>query len=199
MKILLLADKESAYLWDHYEPGRLDGIDLILSCGDLKASYLSFLVTMSSVPLLYVHGNHDCNYAIQPPEGCDCIDDKLVTIGGLRILGLGGSPMYNGNKHQYTEEQMQRRIKKLKWQIQRAGGVDLLLTHAPARGYGDAEDRAHRGFESFVQLLDTYHPRYMVHGHVHMNYGMSIPRRQQRDGTTIINAWDRYLLDTDQP
>ena len=199
MKILLLADKESAYLWDHYEPGRLDGIDLILSCGDLKASYLSFLVTMSSVPLLYVHGNHDCNYAIQPPEGCDCIDDKLVTIGGLRILGLGGSPMYNGNKHQYTEEQMQRRIKKLKWQIQRAGGVDLLLTHAPARGYDDAEDRAHRGFESFVQLLDTYHPRYMVHGHVHMNYGMSIPRRQQRDGTTIINAWDRYLLDTDQP
>ena len=199
MKILLLADKESAYLWDHYEPGRLDGIDLILSCGDLKASYLSFLVTMSSVPLLYVHGNHDCNYAIQPPEGCDCNDDKLVTIGGLRILGLGGSPMYNGNKHQYTEEQMQRRIKKLKWQIQRAGGVDLLLTHAPARGYGDAEDRAHRGFESFVQLLDTYHPRYMVHGHVHMNYGMSIPRRQQRDGTTIINAWDRYLLDTDQP
>ncbi|MCI5846731.1 MAG: metallophosphoesterase family protein [Candidatus Limiplasma sp.] len=199
MKILLLADKESAYLWDHYEPGRLDGIDLILSCGDLKASYLSFLVTMSSVPLLYVHGNHDCNYAIQPPEGCDCIDDKLVTIGGLRILGLGGSPMYNGNKHQYTEDQMQRRIKKLKWQIQRAGGVDLLLTHAPARGYGDAEDRAHRGFESFVQLLDTYHPRYMVHGHVHMNYGMSIPRRQQRDGTTIINAWDRYLLDTDQP
>ena len=199
MKILLLADKESAYLWDHYEPGRLDGIDLILSCGDLKASYLSFLVTMSSVPLLYVHGNHDCNYAVQPPEGCDCIDDKLVTIGGLRILGLGGSPMYNGNKHQYTEEQMQRRIKKLKWQIQRAGGVDLLLTHAPARGYGDAEDRAHRGFESFVQLLDTYHPRYMVHGHVHMNYGMSIPRRQQRDGTTIINAWDRYLLDTDQP
>lgn len=199
MKILLLADKESAYLWDHYEPGRLDGIDLILSCGDLKASYLSFLVTMSSVPLLYVHGNHDCNYAIQPPEGCDCIDDKLVTIGGLRIMGLGGSPMYNGNKHQYTEEQMQRRIKKLKWQIQRAGGVDLLLTHAPARGYGDAEDRAHRGFESFVQLLDTYHPRYMVHGHVHMNYGMSIPRRQQRDGTTIINAWDRYLLDTDQP
>ena len=107
--------------------------------------------------------------------------------------------MYNGNKHQYTEEQMQRRIKKLKWQIQRAGGVDLLLTHAPARGYGDAEDRAHRGFESFVQLLDTYHPKYMVHGHVHMNYGMSIPRRQQRDGTTIINAWDRYLLDTDQP
>ncbi len=31
MKILLLADKEDAYLWDYYRPGHLDGIDLILS------------------------------------------------------------------------------------------------------------------------------------------------------------------------
>ncbi len=35
MKILLMADREDAWLWDHYEPGRLDGIDLILACGDL--------------------------------------------------------------------------------------------------------------------------------------------------------------------
>ena len=198
MKILLLADKESAYLWDHYEPGRLQGIDLILSCGDLKASYLSFLVTMSSVPLLYVHGNSDCNSDRTPPEGCDCIEDKLVTVGGLRILGLGGSPLYSGKQHQYTEEEMQRRVRKARRQIQKAGGVDILLTHAPARGYGDSEDLAHRGFESFVTFMDTYHPQYMIHGHVHMNYGMSIPRKLQRDGTTIINAWDRYILDTDQ-
>ena len=28
MKILLISDEESPYLWDHYQPGRLDGIDL---------------------------------------------------------------------------------------------------------------------------------------------------------------------------
>lgn len=198
MKILLLADKESPYLWDHYEPGRLDGIDLILSCGDLKASYLSFLVTMCSVPLLYVHGNHDCNYASTPPEGCDCIDDKLVTVGGLRILGLGGSPLYNGNKHQYTEDEMQRRVRKLRRQIHRAGGVDLLLTHSPAKGYGDGEDIAHQGFGTFVDLIDAYHPKYMAHGHVHMNYGHAIARKLQRNDTVIINAWERYILDTDK-
>ena len=38
MKILLVADKESPYLWDHYQPGRLKDIDLILSSGDLKAA-----------------------------------------------------------------------------------------------------------------------------------------------------------------
>ena len=50
MKLLLLSDKESPYLWDYYQPGRLDGIDLILSCGDLKSNYLSFLVTMGRAP-----------------------------------------------------------------------------------------------------------------------------------------------------
>lgn len=77
MKLLLLSDKESAFLWDYYQPGRLKEYDLILSCGDLKAEYLSFLVTMGRAPLLYVHGNHDTRYRSSPPEGCENIEDKL--------------------------------------------------------------------------------------------------------------------------
>ena len=59
MKILAIADEESRYLWDFYEPGKLKDIDLIISCGDLNPDYLMFLVTLSNVPVLYVHGNHD--------------------------------------------------------------------------------------------------------------------------------------------
>ena len=121
MKILLVSDKESPYYWDYYQPGRLDGIDLIISCGDLKANYLSFLVTMGRARVLYVHGNHDRTYEMRPPEGCDCIEDKLVTVNGLRILGLGGSIQYSGGPHQYTERQMARRIRKLRFQLWRAG------------------------------------------------------------------------------
>ena len=84
MKILLISDEESAYLWDHYQPGRLEGIDLILSCGDLSPEYLSFLVTMSTAPVFYIHGNHDGKYALRPPEGCECIEDRIVNFGGLR-------------------------------------------------------------------------------------------------------------------
>lgn len=62
MKVLLLADVESKALWDFYRREELEGINLILSCGDLNAEYLSFLATMSSVPVLYVHGNHDAKY-----------------------------------------------------------------------------------------------------------------------------------------
>lgn len=194
MKILLLADKECPALWDHYQPGRLDGIDLILSCGDLNSSYLSFLVTMGRAPVLYVHGNHDAAYRHRPPEGCDCIEDTLVTVNGIRILGLGGSPVYNGGEHQYTERQMARRIRRLRWKLWRAGGVDIVVTHTPARGYGDDTDYAHRGFDCLLELIDRYRPRYLVHGHVHMNYKNG-PRTLQRGDTTIINAYERYVLE----
>ncbi len=193
MKVLLLSDVESPYFWDYYEPGRLDGVDLILSCGDLSSKYLTFLVTMGRAPLLYVHGNHDKTYDLHPPEGCDCVEDKLVTVKGLRILGLGGSILYSGGPHQYTERQMAWRIRKLWFQIKRAGGVDIVMTHSPAQGLGD--DYAHRGFACLVKLLDQYKPRYLVHGHVHVNYGHDRPRILHRGETTIINAYERYMLE----
>ena len=197
MRLLLISDEEDPYLWDHYKRGRLDGIDLILSAGDLKPEYLSFLVTMSNQPLLYVHGNHDARYERFPPEGCECIDDRLVTVKGLRILGLGGCPEYSGGPHQYTERQMRRRIRRLYWKLRRAGGVDIVLTHAPARGYGDLSDPAHLGFEAFLPLLERWKPLYLVHGHSHLNYGHRIPRTLQIGDTTSINACGRYVLDVD--
>lgn len=194
MKLLLLADKECPALWDYYTPGRLEGIDLILSCGDLNSTYLSFLVTMGRAPVLYVHGNHDASYRHRPPEGCDCIEDKLVVKNGLRILGLGGSAVYSGGAHQYTERQMAARVRRLRWKLHRAGGVDIVVTHSPAKGCGDAEDHAHRGFECLLELIDRYQPRYFIHGHVHTNY-KNTPRILQRGETTIINAYERYVLE----
>ena len=195
MKILIVSDKESPYLWDYYQPGRLADVDLMISCGDLNASYLTFLVTMGRAPLLYVHGNHDGAYAVRGPEGCDCIEDTLVTVNGLRILGLGGSPRYNGGPHQYTEREMARRIRKLRWKLFRAGGVDVVVTHAPPEGYGDGEDYAHRGFSCLVKLIDRYQPRYLFHGHVHTNYNVTVPRVLQRGKTTIVNGYERYVLE----
>ena len=195
MKILLVSDEEDRFLWDYYTPERLKGIDLILSAGDLKAEYLSFLVTMANRPLLYVHGNHDGGYAQRPPEGCQCIDGKLVTVGGLRILGLGGSALYNGGPHQYTERQMRWRIHRLRLKLALTGGVDIVLTHAPVRGFGEEDNMTHRGFEAFLPLLDQYQPRYLVHGHIHQRYGANRPRCHQYGETTIVNATGRYILE----
>ena len=196
MRILAVSDEECPALYDQYRPGRLDGFDLILSAGDLRADYLSFLVTMAHAPLLYVHGNHDEGYTRFPPEGCDCIDDQLVIYRGWRILGLGGCLQYRPNAPwQFTERQMARRIARLRLALLRAGGVDLIITHAPPLGLGDGEDLPHRGFECLKALLDRYHPACLIHGHVHMR-GYPLPERELVYGSTrIVNASERYELE----
>jgi len=193
VKLLLISDLEDPALWDFYMPGRLDGYDLILSAGDLKAEYLSFLVTMTNIPVLYVHGNHNESYDRFPPEGCECVDDRLIRYNGLRILGLGGCGVYSGGKYQYTEREMRRRIARLNRCVKRAGGVDVVLTHCPPRGLGDEEDPAHRGFEAFLPMLDRWKPKVLVHGHVHLYGGTR--REHTYNGTRIVNAWIRYPLE----
>ena len=141
MKILTISDDECPALWEFYQPGRLAEYDLIIACGDLNAKYLSFLVTMARCPLLYVPGNHDVNYNQVPPEGCDCIDGHIVTYNGVRIMGLGGCRRYRPGAHQYTESQMRRRIRKLRYKLWRLKGVDIVVTHAAPKDLGDAAEK----------------------------------------------------------
>lgn len=195
MKVLAVADETCPAFWEYYVPGRLKEYDLIISCGDLRPDYLSFLVTAGKAPLMYVHGNHDERYAKHPPEGCDCIEDKLVVFKGLRILGLGGSCRYRPGQHQYSEQQMRKRIKKLKWKIWWHRGVDIVVTHAPPQGVGDSEDFTHRGFASFLEFIDRYKPRYLLHGHVHLQYGQDKIREREYNGTKVINVCERYVLE----
>lgn len=195
MRILTVADEEAKYLYDFYQAGRLDEYDLILAAGDLNRHYLEFLVTMARCPVLYVHGNHDEDFDKYPPEGCECIEDQIYVYKGVRILGLGGSFKYREGTHMYSEAQMRRRIRRLWFQLWRHKGFDILMTHAPAYGVNDLEDLPHRGFQCFLKLLDKYRPKYFVHGHVHRNYGMKIPRVCKRGDTTIINAFEYYAFD----
>lgn len=199
MKILVLADEESKYLWDYFEKNKLNGIDLIISCGDLKPAYLSFLATFAKVPVLYVHGNHDGIYMDQPPDGCVCIEDTIYVYKGVRILGLGGSMNYNNGPHQYTEKDMTSRIRKLKMKLWRHKGFDILVTHSPARNLNDGEDLPHMGFQAFRELLDKYMPKYFIHGHVHLTYKWNQQREcKYNDNTTVINAFERYIFEYEE-
>lgn len=196
MKILVVSDETTPGLWDYYSRDKTAGVELIISCGDLKKEYLEFLTTIVNVPLLYVRGNHDESYEKNPPEGCTDIDGKVFEYRGIRIVGLGGSRKYREGSCMYTEKQMSRRIRKLRRRIKKAGGVDLLVTHAPVRGLGDLEDLPHRGFSCFDDFLTEYKPSCMLHGHVHKSYDYSFKReRIHESGSRIINCSGSYILE----
>lgn len=223
-RILAVSDTVDPALYDHFnvERWREAKVDLLISCGDLPAEYLSYLVSRFDVPLFYVPGNHDGNYDEQSPEGGESIDGRVVKWNGLRMMGLGGAPKYNSGPQQYGETAMAFRIFGMKPKILLAGGLDLIVSHAPPRqcplahgvcptpaGVGgpcvlpelshrtmclDAPDRAHRGFPAFLDLIETYHPKVFLHGHNHLSYGQA--KRVIQVGTTkVIDAHGYYLLD----
>jgi Icc-related predicted phosphoesterase len=189
--VLAVSDRRHRALYDYFDRERWRDVDLVISCGDIEASYLSFLVTMIPKPLIYVPGNHDEAYMKNPPEGCDSINDKVVRIDGALIGGLGGSFWYNGKDMQYTERQMTQRGRKLIRKARKMGGLDILVTHAPPRGVHDLDDVCHQGFQAFHTIIDELSPKVLVHGHTHEIY-----RKEDRDtsvnGTRVINAFEYY-------
>ena len=200
MKILVLADQKSKYLYDFYEPDKLKDVDLIISCGDLSPVYLSFFVTLCNVPLLYVRGNHDNRYEVTPPEGCICIEDDIFVYEGIRILGLGGSMEYiPKSSNQYSERKMRKRVWKLKYKLWKHKGFDILVTHAPAYQINDLEDLPHRGFAVFRTLMEKYEPKYFFHGHVHANYSRKFKRKDIYGKTTIVNGFEYCIVEYPPP
>ncbi len=196
MRILAIADEPDQRLWGERCRDLLADVDLILSAGDLPASYLSYLTCFTNAPIVYVCGNHDDSYQKKPPEGCLCAENRVVQVKGVRILGLGGSNRYRPDGlNMYTEKEMSSRIRGLRFLLRSTGGFDILLTHAPLRGCGDQDDLAHRGFSCFGSLLEKHRPAVMIHGHVHRSYTAWFKREREYQGIPVINAWSSYIFD----
>jgi len=182
-------------LYEYFDKKRYSDIDLILSAGDLRPEYLSFLVDTLNKRCYYVRGNHDIVYDMEPPLGCMDIDGKVVNHKGIRILGLGGSMWYGGKGVEHTGWQMHWKVWKARFQIWRRGGVDIVLTHAPPEGIHDGKDLCHTGFRSFLKLIEKYKPRYLIHGHVHKSYGYSEEKITQVQGTKVVNVQGKHIFE----
>jgi Icc-related predicted phosphoesterase len=180
---------------------RFSDIDLIISCGDMPPAYLDFISTILGKPLMYVRGNHDESYEREPPGGIN-LHHNLVEYRGLSFIGLEGCIRYNKGKIQYTQGQMHRMVLKMaprmKLRTWRNGyGVDVFVAHSPPRGIHDIEDDyPHRGFDAFLNFMDWYQPRYMLHGHVH-TWDRRKDTETQYNNTLIMNINPYTVLTID--
>jgi hypothetical protein len=192
-------------------------VDLILACGDLPADYLAALINTIDVPLVFVPGNHDpdlsgyrqsrsgmitlAGFPAAPPwpPGATSADGRVLDAAGLRVAGLGGCLRYSTGPNQYSERQQARRARRLRHHVRRrrrrdCRPVDVLLTHAPPSGIGDAIDLPHRGFCCYHQLIADLAPATLLHGHVDPG-----PTWQRTVGqsarTTICNVTGWRLLE----
>ena len=86
----------------------------------------------------------------------------------------------------------------MRLKIMLAKKIDIILTHAPPFGIHDAEDQPHKGFLTFSKMIHKYKPRYFIHGHTHLNYGLKQKRIDVVNSTKVINGYGYYILDTDE-
>jgi Icc-related predicted phosphoesterase len=197
MKILSISDMVVPELSEQFDAREFDGVELVLSCGDLPPEYLASIRERLDVPLYYIRGNHDIRYQNSPPVGCLDIHQRWITFKGLRIMGLEGSRWYNGGPIQYRDYQMRQMIWRMTPGLWFKGGVDMVITHAPPRHIHDAEDRCHRGFDSFLNLINRFKPRYFIHGHIHAYITDPSQRVTLVGNTHVINTFAYHLLEVD--
>ncbi len=191
--VLAVADAVSEVLYDHFQPERWRGVDLVLAGGDLPPNYLDFLSTTLNVPVVYVRGNHDGIYHLSQYDGCINAHGRIVEYNGLRIAGFEGSRRYNGRSCQYTEGEMRRVVHRTRVRSRLIGKPHIVLAHAPPAGCHDADDQCHQGFACFRAAIEAWRPSLFVHGHVHAYNGG--PSKSMLGSTTVVNAYRYRLLE----
>lgn len=213
LRILAVSDEVDQRIYSPSIRERMGDVDMVISCGDVPATYLEFLTDALHREVYYVLGNHaeeitrvGVRGIPRHPEGCVDVGFTVVRdpLTGLLIAGLPGSPRYSDQDPvQFTEFQMKWRMlrmaPRLLWNRLRYGrAIDLLVTHAPPRDVGDREDPAHRGFIAMRTFIKWTKPRWHLHGHIHL-YDRSVEHTQTLHETQIVNVYPFQRLELDFP
>jgi Icc-related predicted phosphoesterase len=198
MKVLSLSDKMEKRVQSPKMAEQYGDVDFVLGCGDLPYYYLEYVVDALRKPVFFVRGNHASvvEYSNKgnrsQPGGATDLHRRVVHHKGLILAGFEGSIRYKRGPFQYSQGEMwwlvMRMVPRLLVNMLRYGrALDILVTHSPARGIQDREDRAHRGFRALRWMIRVFKPAYHFHGHIHLDN--NVDRETLFEGTKVVNSF----------
>jgi uncharacterized protein len=209
MKFLAVSDEVVDWIYSSrlQEKCAEEQIAFAVSCGDLPIHYLEFIASTLNTPCFFVRGNHD-SYEIghggeikSNPDGWTDLDMRRARHQKISLAGLEGCVRYKpGAPYQYSQQEMQLRSTWLssKFVVPRLSsgrGLDILVTHSPPFGIHDGTDQAHVGFKAFNQLIETFKPKLLLHGHQHRNYAPQQAGDTQVGETRVVNVHPWKILE----
>lgn len=170
MKILHLSDTHGL----HHQIKDLPVADVVVHSGDISHSgtesevldFLNWYIELPYQHKIFVTGNHDlCLWDAESienlPENLYFLQDKGVTIGGLRFFGLAYS---------HPEDLI-------------PDDTDIVITHEPPVIILDESAGTHWGNATLRNRIFEIKPRYHLFGHAHESYGT-----MKQDGIVFSNA-----------
>lgn len=159
MKLLAIADRNPGI--DIAQVVATEGVDLIVTLGDLERHDLLGLLEVTTIPKLGVYGNHDSGNYMNELAITD-MHRATVKYQDISFGGLQGCVRYKDNPDAIMSTQEET------WQLM-AGFpyVDVFLTHCPPRGVNDEDELAHQGFDALREYVERVKPKYLLHGHTY--------------------------------
>ncbi len=172
--------------------------DILVHSGDLtmmgkEKELLQANAWFGSLPhrhKVFCAGNHDWLFQEDPEKAralmanAVWLQDQEVTIEGLRIYGAAWQPTFFDWAFNLDRGAPIRE----KWNLI-PPGIDVLLTHGPAYGYGDwvqnrwSPNGKRVGCEDLLDAIIRTKPALHVSGHIHTGWG-----EYAGHGTIFVNA-----------
>lgn len=159
MKVLAIADKRPDI--DIASAVNSEGIELIITLGDLTREDILGLEAVKHIPKIGVYGNHDSGLYM-PELGIWDLHLKIWDFQGVRFGGFGGCVRYKENPDaiMFTQDEANALMKDFP-------KVDVFISHCPPRGINDEEEVAHQGFDALRKYIDEQQPKVWLHGHTY--------------------------------
>jgi Icc-related predicted phosphoesterase len=155
----------------------------------LEARFYPWLDSLPHDEIVWIAGNHDfvCQEPGWRPGGRGhYLRDSGIELAGLSFYGIPWVPKLQMWAFYATDEELARRCEAIP-------PVDVLVSHGPPLGFGDALGRGRRaGSPALARRIVETPPRLCVFGHIHEDHG-----RWQHGPTTLANVAhvdERYAL-----
>lgn len=157
MRLLVLADIDDLH-WHHGE----GEAEVLVACGDvLDQVVLEAAEAYGCSRVFAVKGNHDPESLF--PKPIEQLNLCVKEVEGVRFGGLSGGWKYKPRgTFLFSQEEVCEALAAFP-------PVDVMVSHNSPRGLHDRDDGVHVGFEGLGDYLLRTAPRFLVHGHQHIN------------------------------
>lgn len=166
---------------------------LCVLLGDIPLDQLRVIAENMALPTVGILGNHDA-VGLLDKAGIRDIHGKSVSVTGLQVAGIGGSPRYKDDPDRPMYSQ--RESLAVEESLEAQAPADITICHSAP--YDRRADAPHRGFKSITRYMRRVRPAYVIHGHDHDD---TVARkryllpRNGRTSVTVIGTYRVHILE----